>query len=98
MDTNPTDGVFSLAKHDESLKLEIVQAYLAGPIGYKALAKQYEVVPSARLASKGTSASASSSGRRARHQFAKALTWSRAACGSPPLWPSLAWIHGGRGA
>ncbi|MFG6415016.1 transposase [Roseateles sp. DC23W] len=45
MDTNPTDGVFSLAKHDESLKLEIVQAYLAGPIGCKALAKQYEVVP-----------------------------------------------------
>lgn len=35
-----------MAKHDESLKLEIVQAYLAGPIGCKALAKQYEVAPS----------------------------------------------------
>jgi transposase len=46
LDTNPTDGVFSLAKHDESLKLEIVQAYLAGPIGYKALAKRYEVARS----------------------------------------------------
>lgn len=35
-----------MAKHDESLKLEIVQAYLAGPSGCKALAKQYEVAPS----------------------------------------------------
>lgn len=38
--------MFFLAKHDESLKLKIVQAYLAGSKGYKALAKQYEVAPS----------------------------------------------------
>lgn len=35
-----------MAKHDERLKLEIVQTYLAGSKGCKALAKQYEVAAS----------------------------------------------------
>jgi len=32
-----------MARHSESFKLEVVQAYLAGSLGHKALAKQYGV-------------------------------------------------------
>ncbi len=32
-----------MTKHSESFKLEVVQRYLAGPLGHKALAKQYGI-------------------------------------------------------
>lgn len=35
-----------MAKHDESFKLEIVQRYLTGALGHKALAKEYGVAHS----------------------------------------------------
>jgi transposase len=43
LDTNPTDGVFFMAKFAERLKLEIVRKYLAGAGGTEVLAQQYGV-------------------------------------------------------
>jgi transposase len=43
LDINPTYGVFFMARHSESLKLELVQRYLSGSVGHKALASQYGV-------------------------------------------------------
>jgi transposase len=41
LDTNPTFGVFFMAKYDEKFKKSVVQDYLAGGGGYKALAAKY---------------------------------------------------------
>jgi transposase len=35
--------VFFMTKYDESLKLEVVQEYLSGSLGYKSLAKKYGI-------------------------------------------------------
>ncbi|NOV27749.1 transposase, partial [Cupriavidus necator] len=43
MDTDPTLGVFFMARHDEQLKLKVVKRYLAGGIGYRDLAREYGV-------------------------------------------------------
>jgi len=43
LDTNPTFGVFFMAKYDEIFKRSVVQDYLAGGGGYKGLASKYGV-------------------------------------------------------
>jgi transposase len=46
LDTNPTFGVFFMAKYEEKFKRTIVQKYLTGIGGYKALGAKYEVASS----------------------------------------------------
>jgi len=41
LDTDPTFGVFFMARHDESFKLEVVRQYLSESIGARALASRY---------------------------------------------------------
>jgi len=41
LDTNPTFGVFFMAKYDEQFKLSVVQSYEAGKDGYKSIAQRY---------------------------------------------------------
>jgi transposase len=43
LDTNPTFGVFFMAKYDEKFKRSVVQDYLAGGGGYRGLAAKYGV-------------------------------------------------------
>jgi transposase len=43
LDTNPTFGVFFMAKYDEKFKRSVVQDYLAGSGGYKRLAAKYGI-------------------------------------------------------
>jgi len=43
LDTNPTFGVFFMAKYDEIFKRSVVQDYLAGGGGYRGLAAKYGV-------------------------------------------------------
>jgi transposase len=46
LDTRSTFGVFFMARHDEKFKKALVQAYLSGYGGYKALGSRHEVSPS----------------------------------------------------
>jgi transposase len=46
LDTNPTLGVFFMAKYDEKFKIAVVQEYLAGGTGYKALAVKFGILHS----------------------------------------------------
>jgi transposase len=43
LDTDPTFGVFFMAKHSEQLKLKLVKQYLAGAAGTGVLAQEYGV-------------------------------------------------------
>ena len=43
LDTNPTLGVFFMAKYDAEFKKLVVQEYLAGGVGYKTLGTKYGV-------------------------------------------------------
>jgi transposase len=41
LDTDPTFGVFFMAKYDEKFKLQVVQSYAEGRQGFKELANRY---------------------------------------------------------
>jgi transposase len=43
LDTNPTFGVFFMARYDEGFKQRVVQAYLSGDGGQKTLAAKYGI-------------------------------------------------------
>jgi transposase len=43
LDTNPTFGVFFMARYDEGFKRQVVQDYLAGIGGYRALGAKYGI-------------------------------------------------------